>query len=139
MRKDWLILKRRSACAFSLLLLPPLFFYLATLQFTLLDHDVLEGPMINGNFYYSTNKAQTVLGSTVPDSYLKGSQDLPNPRLASLAPCYVSPNAAGRPYSKFAIISSDDTIKTEATTFFEKYVFQQSGLNAMFLVDAFKD
>lgn len=76
MLKDRLILKRRRVCLFSLVFLPPLFFFLATLSYILVDTDKYSGPLMYENFYYSTNKYQNI-GFPIPANYLDGSVNLP--------------------------------------------------------------
>lgn len=82
MLKDRLILRRRKSCCISLLTLPPLFFFLATLQYILIDTNKISGELMTENFYYSTNQAQniTVQGAplTIPASYLEGSVNMPS-------------------------------------------------------------
>lgn len=79
MLKDRLILKRRKACCISLITLPPLFFFLATLTFILMDSDTRKGElMTQGNFYYSTNQYQSLFGAlNFPANYLAGSKNMP--------------------------------------------------------------
>lgn len=83
MLKDRLILKRRRVCLFSLVFLPPLFFFLATLSYILIDTNKYSGPLIQDNFFYSTNKYQMItfpgvpIPIPIPASYLEGSVNLP--------------------------------------------------------------
>ena len=135
MLKDRLILRRRKSCCISLLTLPPLFFFLATLQYILIDTNKISGELMTENFYYSTNQAQniTVQGAplTIPASYLEGSVNMPSGAsnvglstllrgqpVTSLSKCYESQNTEGNPYSKFAIITNDNALYQEADLFF---------------------
>jgi hypothetical protein len=81
MRKDRLILKRRRACRIGLMLAPPLFFFLATLQYILIDTSRTQGELMTENFYYTTNNAMHVVHPgedyVTPDSYLFGSKEMP--------------------------------------------------------------
>ena len=54
MLKDRLILRRRRACCIGLLFAPPLFFFLATLQYILIDTNKISGELMTNNFFYST-------------------------------------------------------------------------------------
>lgn len=102
MLKDQLILKRRKACCISLFVLPPLFFFLATLSYILMDQNMVEGPMMEKNFFYSTNKYQTYIFDKIntlrfPDSYLPGSVNMPknasefeNVAFSRFFECYVT-------------------------------------------------
>lgn len=160
MAKDRLVLGRRKACCVMLFGLPPLFMFLAVLQYILTPHGLREGPQFWDNFYYTTNKADEVdltkYGGVgrFPSTYLAGSKDLPGNasslnvdvavasqlrgvdlRFASLFKCITEKNDNGDHYTKIAIIAPQPEVRSEAQKFFESYFLEQTGLNLLAQVE----